>query len=66
MLLIFWFTIKCVLICVLINLSMVTCKNEESVVRMFETLLTALTDDSKNLLTGTHLQISGVKAATGS
>ena len=30
----------------LINLSLITCKNEESAVRMFETLLTVLTDDS--------------------
>lgn len=30
----------------LINLSVITCKNEESAFRMFETLLTALTDDS--------------------
>lgn len=30
----------------LINLSMIKCKNEESAVRMFETLLTALADDS--------------------
>ena len=46
MLLIFLVHKTCILTCMLINLSMRMCKNEESAVRMFETLLTAPTDDS--------------------